>query len=105
MLLASLTPNMTAAERRAISVKAVFIATIIILLFALVGQPVLTQLGVSLAALQTAGGIILFAIALEMTLARGPVPPRHCPRGKARRQRTRPSVTPRSPSFLWPRPC
>lgn len=74
VLLASLTPNMTRAERRAISVKAVFIATIIILLFALVGQPVLTGLGVSLAALQTAGGIILFAIALEMTLARRPGP-------------------------------
>lgn len=76
VLLASLTPKMTRAERRAIAVKAVFIATIIILLFALVGQPVLTQLGVSLAALQTAGGIILFMIALEMTLARrpGPVP-------------------------------
>ena len=74
VLLASLTPNMARAERRAVSVKAVFIATIIILLFALVGQPVLTQLGVSLAALQTAGGIILFAIALEMTLARKPGP-------------------------------
>ncbi|HZP09847.1 MarC family protein [Methyloceanibacter sp.] len=76
VLLASLTPNMTGAERRAIAIKAVLIATIIILLFALVGQPVLSQLGVSLAALQTAGGIILFMIALEMTLARrsGPVP-------------------------------
>ncbi len=76
VLLASLTPSLTRAERRSIAVKAVFIATVIILLFALVGQPVLTQLGVSLAALQTAGGIILFMIALEMTLARrpGPVP-------------------------------
>jgi multiple antibiotic resistance protein len=74
VLLASLTPNLTRAERRAIAVKAVFIATIIILLFALVGQPVLSQLGVSLAALQTAGGIILFMIALEMTLARRPGP-------------------------------
>jgi multiple antibiotic resistance protein len=74
VLLASLTPNMTGAERRAIAVKAVFIATVIILLFALVGQPVLTQLGVSLAALQTAGGIILFMIALEMTLAKKPAP-------------------------------
>lgn len=76
VLLASLTPSLTRAERRGIAVKAVFIATIIILLFALVGQPVLSQLGVSLAALQTAGGIILFMIALEMTLARrpGPVP-------------------------------
>jgi multiple antibiotic resistance protein len=74
VLLASLTPNMTGAERRAIAVKAVFIATVIILLFALVGQPVLTQLGVSLAALQAAGGIILFMIALEMTLAKKPTP-------------------------------
>ncbi len=76
VLLASLTPNLTRTERRAIAVKAVFIATIIILLFALFGQPVLSQLGVSLAALQTAGGIILLMIALEMTLARrpGPVP-------------------------------
>jgi multiple antibiotic resistance protein len=77
VLLASLTPNMTRAERRAIAIKATFIATVIILLFALFGGPVLKQLGVSLAALQTAGGIILFLIALEMTLARrpGPVPP------------------------------
>jgi multiple antibiotic resistance protein len=74
VLLASLTPNLTRAERRSIAVKAVVIATIIILLFALVGQPVLSQLGVSLAALQTAGGIILFMIALEMTLARRPGP-------------------------------
>jgi multiple antibiotic resistance protein len=74
VLLASMTPNMTGAERRAIAVKAVFIATVIILLFALFGGPVLTQLGVSLAALQTAGGIILFMIALEMTLSKRPGP-------------------------------
>jgi len=74
VLLASLTPNMTPAERRSIAMKAVFIATIIILIFVLVGQPVLTQLGVSIAALQTAGGIVLFIIALEMTLARRPGP-------------------------------
>ena len=74
VLLASLTPNLTRAERRAIAVKATSIATIIILLFAFFGGPVLEQLGVSLAALQTAGGIMLFLIALEMTLARRPGP-------------------------------
>ncbi|MGH6831681.1 MAG: MarC family protein [Methyloceanibacter sp.] len=74
VLLALLTPNITGAERRSIAVKAVFIATIIILLFALFGGPVLSQLGVSLAALQTAGGIILFMIALDMTLSRHPAP-------------------------------
>jgi multiple antibiotic resistance protein len=74
VLVASLTPNMTRAERRAMSIKAVLIATIIILLFALVGEPVLRQLGVSLAALQTAGGIILFMIALDMILSKRPSP-------------------------------
>jgi len=74
VLVASLTPNMTRAERRAVSFKAVLIASSIILMFALVGEPVLRQLGVSLAALQTAGGIILFIIALNMTLARRPGP-------------------------------
>jgi multiple antibiotic resistance protein len=74
VLLASLTPNMTRAERRAIAAKAVLIATIVILMFALFGGPVLQQLGVSLAALQTAGGIILFMIALDMTLSKHPQP-------------------------------
>jgi MarC family membrane protein len=74
VLLASMTPNMTRAERRAIAIKAVFIATVIILLFALIGEPILTQLGVSLAALKTAGGVILLAIALEMTLSKHPEP-------------------------------
>lgn len=74
VLVASLTPNMTRAERRAMSLKAVSIATIIILLFAAVGEPVLRQLGVSLAALQTAGGVILFMIALDMILSKRPSP-------------------------------
>ena len=104
VLLASLTPNITPGERREIAVKAAFIATIIILIFALVGQPVLTQLGVSLSALQTAGGIILFMIALEMTLAKRPgLLPRCRPR-RARRPRTRPRRMPRSRCFRLPLP-
>jgi multiple antibiotic resistance protein len=70
VIAASLTPHATRAERRAISIKAVAIATLIVLAFALFGQPVLTQLGVSLPALQVAGGIILLLIALDMTLSR-----------------------------------
>ncbi len=72
VLLATLTPNATRAERRAISLKAVAIATLIVLVFALFGQPILTQLGVSLPALQVAGGIILLIIALDMTLSKRP---------------------------------
>ncbi len=74
VLLATLTPSMTGAERRAVSLKAVAIATLIILLFALFGGPVLNRLGVSLAALQTAGGLILLVIGLDMTLSRHPGP-------------------------------
>lgn len=76
VIAASLTPHATRAERRAISIKAVAIATLIVLAFALFGQPVLTQLGVSLPALQVAGGIILFIIALDMTLSRRGTPAR-----------------------------
>ena len=76
VLLATLTPNATRAERRAISLKAVAIATLIVLVFALFGQPILNQLGVSLPALQLAGGIILLMIALDMTLSKRPSPAR-----------------------------
>ncbi len=72
VLLGSLTLNFTKSEQRVIAVKAVFIATLILLGFALFGRPVLTQMGVSLPALQTAGGIILLTIALEMTLSGRP---------------------------------
>ena len=72
VLLTTLTPHATRAERRAISLKAVAIATLIVLVFALFGQPILTQLGVSLPALQVAGGIILLMIALDMTLSSRP---------------------------------
>ena len=80
VLVASLTPNATKAERRAISLKAVAIATLIVLAFALFGQPLLTQLGVSLPALQVAGGIILLIIALDMTLSKRPSPARLTPK-------------------------
>ena len=72
VLLTTLTPNATRDVRRAISLKAVAIATLIVLVFALFGQPILNQLGVSLPALQVAGGIILLMIALEMTLSKRP---------------------------------
>lgn len=74
VLLASLTPNFTPAERRSISIKAVAIASLILVGFALVGRPVLVQMGVTLPALQAAGGVILLIIALNMTLSGQPSP-------------------------------
>ena len=104
VLVASLTPNATKAERRAISLKAVAIATLIVLAFALFGQPLLTQLGVSLPALQVAGGIVLLIIALDMTLSSAPRLRGSRPR-RARRQRARPNSMPKSPCFRWRRRC
>ncbi len=70
VLFATLTPELSARERRVIATKAVLIATIILGAATLFGGPLLSQLGVGIPALQTAGGIILLIIALEMIFAR-----------------------------------
>lgn len=70
VLFATLTPKMGYGDRQAIAVRATLIASIILAFFTLLGGPILNQLGVSLAALQAAGGIILLMIALDMIFAR-----------------------------------
>ena len=56
VLFATLTPKMAHAERQAIAMRATLIASTILAFFTLLGGPILNQLGVSIAALQTAGG-------------------------------------------------
>jgi multiple antibiotic resistance protein len=68
VLFATLTPKMPRTERRRIALRATVIA--ILGFFTLLGGPILRQLGVSIAALQTAGGIVLLLIALDMIFAR-----------------------------------
>ena len=70
VLFATLTPKMPRADRRRIALRATVIATMILGFFTLLGGPILRQLGVSIAALQTAGGIVLLLIALDMIFAR-----------------------------------
>ncbi|MFA7305947.1 MAG: MarC family protein [Hyphomicrobium sp.] len=70
VLFATLTPKMARQERQAIAVRATLIASAILGFFTLLGGPILAQLGVSIAALQTAGGVILLMIALDMIFAR-----------------------------------
>ena len=70
VLFATLTPKMPRTERRRIALRATVIATMILGFFTLLGGPILRQLGVSIAALQTAGGIVLLLIALDMIFAR-----------------------------------
>ncbi len=66
VLFASFCPRFSRAERIAISLKAIGIATGIVLFFALCGTTILAALGVTFSALQTAGGIILAIIAIDM---------------------------------------
>jgi len=70
VLFATLTPKMPRAERAAIAIRATIIASLLLLIFTLLGQPLLDELGVSIAALQTAGGIVLLLIALDMIFAK-----------------------------------
>ena len=65
-IFAGLTAGATPAQRRGMAVRAVGIATLILLAFALAGQALLHALGISLASFRIAGGIMLFLIALEM---------------------------------------
>jgi len=70
VLFATLTPKMPQAVRAAIALRATAIASVLLLVFTLLGRPLLDELGVSIAALQTAGGIILLIIALDMIFAK-----------------------------------
>lgn len=70
VLFATLTPKMSRRERAGIALRATGIASAILVVFTLLGQPLLDQLGVTIPALQTAGGIILMMIALDMIFAR-----------------------------------
>ncbi len=70
VLFATLTPKMPRRERAGIALRATAIASVILLIFTLLGQPLLDEIGVTISALQTAGGIILLMIALDMIFAR-----------------------------------
>ena len=63
---ASLTHGASAVHRRAMAIRAVTVAALILLVFALFGEDLLRGLGISLASFRIAGGIMLFLIALEM---------------------------------------
>ncbi|OZB19671.1 MAG: MarC family transcriptional regulator [Rhodobacterales bacterium 34-62-10] len=69
-LFVALTQGMTAAERRAIGLRAVLVAAFILLLFAAAGEAVLGFVGISMPAFRIAGGILLFLTALDMLFER-----------------------------------
>lgn len=69
-IFAALTVTGTPQHRRSMAVRGTLIATVILVVFALVGEFLLAKLGISLAALRTAGGILLLLIAIELVFAR-----------------------------------
>ena len=68
-MFAVLTANDSAAARRRTAYRSTFVATVILLVFALLGEVMLKSLGISLAALQIGGGILLLLIGIDMAFA------------------------------------
>ena len=62
----SITQTQNEREKYQTAIEAVLIATIILILFSIIGQFILSYLNVSLESFRIAGGIILFLIAIEM---------------------------------------
>jgi multiple antibiotic resistance protein len=69
-LFSGLTQGATPEYRRRMALKAVGVAALIIVLFAVGGAPFLSVMGISLEAFRIFGGVLLFLLALEMVFAR-----------------------------------
>ena len=69
-IFAGVTHSNTSDERRRMALRGFAIATAIMLVVAFSGKAVLTHMGITLAALRTAGGILLLLIAIDMVFAR-----------------------------------
>ncbi|MBK4217357.1 NAAT family transporter [Paracoccus caeni] len=66
----ALTPGMSAAQRRRIGFRAVVIAGVLLLIFGLAGETILSAIGISIPAFRIAGGLLLFLTALDMLFER-----------------------------------
>jgi multiple antibiotic resistance protein len=62
----AVTQGMSTAHRRQVAIRASIIATLILIGTAIIGDWLLTSLGISLPAFRIAGGLLLFSIASEM---------------------------------------
>ena len=65
-LFLSLTSGRSSAMRKRLAAQAVLVAFVVIVVFALFGQTILNYLGITLPALQAAGGLLLLLVALEL---------------------------------------
>jgi multiple antibiotic resistance protein len=69
-MFAALTVTASSRARRTMAVRGTLIATSLLLGFALLGEYLLTGLGISLAALRISGGILLLLIGIDKVFAR-----------------------------------
>lgn len=69
-MFAALTAGDTSQQKLSTAIRGTLTAAVILIAFALVGEKILAGLGISLAALRAAGGILLLLIAVEMVFAR-----------------------------------
>lgn len=69
-LFVALTQGMSAAQRRAIAIRATLVAAGILMVFAIFGEALLGFVGISMAAFKIAGGILLLLTALDMLFQR-----------------------------------
>lgn len=69
-MFAALTATASPLQRRSIAIRGAVTATVILLVFALLGKFMLASLGISLPALRTAGGVLLLLISIDMVFAR-----------------------------------
>lgn len=69
-IFAALTKDNSASERFSFATRGVLIAAGILLFFAVLGNPILELFGITIPALRTAGGALLFLIAIDMVFAR-----------------------------------
>ena len=69
-MFAALTANQTPQQRRSLALRGSLISAAILVAFALVGEPILKTLGITLPALRTAGGILLLLMGIELVFAR-----------------------------------
>ncbi|MFA9460534.1 MarC family protein [Thiohalorhabdus sp. Cl-TMA] len=69
-IFAALTRGASEAERRALAVKGITLSAAILLVFFLVGNGLLSALGIGVPAFRIAGGVLLFLVAIDMVFAR-----------------------------------
>lgn len=65
-LFLSLTSGRSPSTRKRLASQAVMVAFVVIIVFALFGQSILSYLGITLPAMQAAGGLLLLLVALEL---------------------------------------